>query len=191
MSSQPSISLPSIGETFGACYIGSLIAAILYGISNLQVVLYYKRYANDWWVYRYSIAILWALDALHVAFSTHALYYYMIKMFGNVNGLDRILWSMKMIVLRPTHKRSLIGYSVAVVSDFYINSLLAMLNSRPKHHSTNPATQSGIGFVPVLRIPPHNSEGNVEETNISVSLQDIGSFTNKIDPLKEDLDCPV
>ncbi|KAK0243655.1 hypothetical protein EDD85DRAFT_944985 [Armillaria nabsnona] len=96
MSSQPLIALPSIGETFGACYIGSLIATILYGISNLQVALYYKRYPNDWWVYQYSIAILWALDALHVAFSTHALYYYMIKMFGNFNGLDCILWSMKL-----------------------------------------------------------------------------------------------
>ncbi|KAK0445933.1 hypothetical protein EV421DRAFT_1734563 [Armillaria borealis] len=62
MFSQPSVALPSIGETFGACYIGSLIAAMV-------------------------------LDALHVAFSTHALYYYMITMFGNFNGgLGRILW---------------------------------------------------------------------------------------------------
>ncbi len=28
----------------------------LYGISNLQVVIYYKRYPNDQWVYRYSVS---------------------------------------------------------------------------------------------------------------------------------------
>ncbi|PBK63010.1 hypothetical protein ARMSODRAFT_1024307 [Armillaria solidipes] len=263
MSSQPSVALPSIGETFGACYIGSLMAAILYGISNLQVVLYYKRYPNDWWVYQYSVALLWVLDALHVAFSTHALYYYMITMFGNFNGLDRILWSMKLqwcliiflvvyvqwlyairiwkftrhfykilpsfvflAVVSSTGTTIYAAYEIhllpnllalvvipksfylfistvtaadiviAIMTCYYLHksrteTMCSWLNSRPKHHSTNRATQSGISLVPVLRIPPHSSEGNVEETNISVSLQDIGSFTNKVDPLKEDPDCRV
>ncbi|KAK0221335.1 hypothetical protein IW262DRAFT_892297 [Armillaria fumosa] len=116
MSLQSSMALPSIGETFCACYIGSLIAAVFYGISNLQVFFYYKRYPNDWWVCQYSIGIAplirsfmlvnhgrvvyclrnKLLDDLRVVFSTHVLYYYMIKMFGKFNGLDRILWSMKL-----------------------------------------------------------------------------------------------
>ncbi|PBK74121.1 hypothetical protein ARMSODRAFT_1014437 [Armillaria solidipes] len=97
MSSQTSVALPSVGVTFGACYIGSIMAAILYGISNLQAVIYYKRYPNDWWVYRYSVALLWVLDTLHVILSTHALYFYLITMFGDFIGdLESDVWSMKL-----------------------------------------------------------------------------------------------
>ncbi|PBK80364.1 hypothetical protein ARMGADRAFT_1040102 [Armillaria gallica] len=55
----------------------------LFGITNLKAVIYYKKYPDDWWVYRYSVASLWTLDALHVALSTHALYYYLINLFRN------------------------------------------------------------------------------------------------------------
>ncbi|KAK0474479.1 hypothetical protein EDD18DRAFT_1470670 [Armillaria luteobubalina] len=97
MSTQPSEAIPSVDTTFGACYIGTIIAAILFGISNLQTVIYYKRYPNDWWVYRYSVAILWILDTLHVALSTHALYFYLITMFGDlIGGLESGLWTMKL-----------------------------------------------------------------------------------------------
>ncbi|KAK0490193.1 hypothetical protein EDD18DRAFT_1109741 [Armillaria luteobubalina] len=86
MSSQPSPSIPSIGDTFGVLYIGATIAAILFGITNLQMVIYYKKYPNDISLYRYSVALLWILDALHVAFTTHALYFYLIDMFGDLSG---------------------------------------------------------------------------------------------------------
>ncbi|KAK0243626.1 hypothetical protein EDD85DRAFT_944952 [Armillaria nabsnona] len=114
MSLQSSIALPSVSTTFGACYIGSVIATILYGILNLQVVIYYKRYPNDWWVYRYSHCfglfihinlsaqftdryIRRVLDTFHVAFTTHALYFYLVTMFGNfLSALETDLWSMKL-----------------------------------------------------------------------------------------------
>ncbi|KAK0187540.1 hypothetical protein F5146DRAFT_1225975 [Armillaria mellea] len=114
MSSQPSTSTPSLGGTFGALYVGATFAAILFGITNLQVLIYYKKYSNDWWVYRYSAgsatlvcpsyswpiitrALDRALDALHVAFSTHALYFYLIDMFGNAIGaLETNEWSMNL-----------------------------------------------------------------------------------------------
>ncbi|KAK0457520.1 uncharacterized protein EV420DRAFT_1748665, partial [Desarmillaria tabescens] len=86
-------SIPSCGETIGALYIGATIAAVLFGITNLQALIYYKKYRNDWWLYRCSVALLWSvhpihgfLDALHVALSTHALYYYLIEMYGNLIG---------------------------------------------------------------------------------------------------------
>ncbi|PBK59669.1 hypothetical protein ARMSODRAFT_1027215 [Armillaria solidipes] len=97
MSAQPLEAIPLIETTFGACYVGTIIAAILFGISNLQVVIYYKRYPNDWWVYRYSVALLWVLDTLHVGLSTHALYFYLITMSGDlIGGLENGLWSMKL-----------------------------------------------------------------------------------------------
>ncbi|KAK0435766.1 hypothetical protein EV421DRAFT_2039028 [Armillaria borealis] len=96
MNLQPSTAVPSIGETFGALYVGTTIAAVLFGITNLQTVIYYKRYPNDWWLYRYSVALLWVLDTLHVVLSTHALYFYLIEMFGDLSSaLVHNIWSFK------------------------------------------------------------------------------------------------
>ncbi|KAK0457533.1 uncharacterized protein EV420DRAFT_1643863 [Desarmillaria tabescens] len=94
MSSQPSKAI--LGETLGALYLGATIAAVLFGITNLQVVIYYKKYPNDWWVCRYSVALLWIFDALHVAFTTHALYFFLIDMFGDLEGaLVHSVWSFR------------------------------------------------------------------------------------------------
>ncbi|KAK0243653.1 hypothetical protein EDD85DRAFT_944984 [Armillaria nabsnona] len=329
MSSQSSIAHSSVGETLGALYVGATISALLSGVTILQAVMYYKRYPDDWWVYRYSVGLLWALETLHVALCTYTLYFFLIHFFGDLVGaLEYNVWSMKwqlsvndfLIVyiqglyairlwqlgrhfhktlicfvslavvaslgtailrkyvmsvistagdghtdnfdinlylflynrchgsdnsssnvllpaqeqsrytrtvysystspldairshvrisyklpplnLIPSHAQDLTnvdstscgrspwlssGFISSCLSVVYINSLLAMLNSRSKHHSTS---QYETNSMPTLvRIPPHSSEGNVEETNISVSLQDIGSFANQVDPLKEYPDC--
>lgn len=64
---------------------------------NVQVLIYFKRYPNDWSLYRYSVALFWVLDIVHVALGTHALYHYLIDMSGNLLGsLEvNIIWSMR------------------------------------------------------------------------------------------------
>ncbi|SJL15294.1 uncharacterized protein ARMOST_18787 [Armillaria ostoyae] len=99
MTSQVQTTVPPLGMTLGALYIGSTIATILFGIMNLQVFIYYKKYPDDWWVYRYSVSILWALDSLHVAFSTHAIYHYLVELFGDYDGIYHITWSFKLQIL--------------------------------------------------------------------------------------------
>ncbi|SJL15358.1 uncharacterized protein ARMOST_18851 [Armillaria ostoyae] len=98
MSSQQSPAIPSLGNTLGALFVGATIAAILFGITNLQTLIYYKRYPNDWSLYRYSVALLWVLDTAHLALSTHALYYYLIDMYGNLLGalIGNVIWSMRL-----------------------------------------------------------------------------------------------
>ncbi|PBK63008.1 hypothetical protein ARMSODRAFT_1024306 [Armillaria solidipes] len=98
MSSQQSPAIPSLGNTFGALFVGATIAAILFGITNLQTLIYYKRYPNDWSLYRYSVALLWILDTVHLVLSTHALYYYLIDMYGNLLGalIGNVIWSMRL-----------------------------------------------------------------------------------------------
>ncbi|PBK62039.1 hypothetical protein ARMSODRAFT_1025169 [Armillaria solidipes] len=96
MTSQAQTTVPPLGMTLGPLYIGSTIAAILFGITNLQVVIYYKKYPHDWWVYRYSVGVFWVLDSLHVAFSTHAMYHYLVDLFGDHDGIYRIIWSFKL-----------------------------------------------------------------------------------------------
>ncbi|KAK0435768.1 hypothetical protein EV421DRAFT_1908459 [Armillaria borealis] len=73
-----------------------------------------------------------------------------------------------------------------VLSKLYINSLLAMLNSRSKHHSTSQSTEDEVNSLPtVLRTTPLSSESDVSETNISIPLPD------KLGLSKETLDCGV
>ncbi|KAK0187534.1 hypothetical protein F5146DRAFT_1140948 [Armillaria mellea] len=98
MTSQQSPSIVSLGNTFGSLFVGATIAAILFGISNLQTLIYYKRYPNDWSLYHYSVAFLWTLDTVHLTLSTHALYYYLIDMYGNLVGalVGNVIWSMRL-----------------------------------------------------------------------------------------------
>ncbi|KAK0185071.1 hypothetical protein F5146DRAFT_1073330 [Armillaria mellea] len=58
----------------------------IFGVTNLQGVIYYRRYPNDLWVYHYSIGFLWALDTVHVTSSTYAVYFFLIHFFGDLNG---------------------------------------------------------------------------------------------------------
>ncbi|SJL16061.1 uncharacterized protein ARMOST_19576 [Armillaria ostoyae] len=89
-------SLPSVmGQTLGAIYVGATIAAVFYGITILQTVIYYKEYPNDSWLFRYGVALLWILDTLHVAISTHALYFYLVESFGNYLRVLKIIWSFR------------------------------------------------------------------------------------------------
>ncbi|KAK0457288.1 uncharacterized protein EV420DRAFT_517571 [Desarmillaria tabescens] len=83
----------SIEATLGAVYIGATIAAVFYGITILQTIVYYKQNPNDPWLFRYGVVSLWILDTLQVALSTHALYFYLIKSFGNYFALLRVIWS--------------------------------------------------------------------------------------------------
>ncbi|SJL15330.1 uncharacterized protein ARMOST_18823 [Armillaria ostoyae] len=73
---------------------------------------------------------------------------------------------------------------------FYINSLLAMLNSRSEHHSTKKATESEVNSLDA-GIAPHSPESDISETNISIPLPDISSVNNKLGPSREDLDSRV
>ncbi|PBK66684.1 hypothetical protein ARMSODRAFT_959823 [Armillaria solidipes] len=85
--------------TLGAVYIGATIAAVFYGITILQTVIYYKQYPNDPWLFRYSVAVLWILDTLHIAISTHALYFYLVESFGNYLHQFEIIWSFPLQLL--------------------------------------------------------------------------------------------
>ncbi|KAK0203245.1 hypothetical protein DFS33DRAFT_972853 [Desarmillaria ectypa] len=87
------------GPTLGAIYIGATIAAIFYGITILQTVIYYRQDPDDPWLFRYAIALLWILDTLHVALSTHALYFYLIESFGKYSALLTIIWSFPLQLL--------------------------------------------------------------------------------------------
>ncbi|KAK0442495.1 uncharacterized protein EV420DRAFT_1649661 [Desarmillaria tabescens] len=102
MSSQLSVAAPSLGMTLGVFYICATIAAMqvgFFGITTSQVAKYYKKYPDDWWIFQYSVGILWIFDALHVALSTHVTYHYLIDLFGDYDELQHIVWSFRLQIL--------------------------------------------------------------------------------------------
>ncbi|KAG7443424.1 uncharacterized protein BT62DRAFT_935043 [Guyanagaster necrorhizus] len=45
-----------------------------------------------------QVAFLWMLDTLHVALSLHALYFYLIELFGKDLALFMVIWSFPVTV---------------------------------------------------------------------------------------------
>ncbi|KAK0471444.1 hypothetical protein IW261DRAFT_1571949 [Armillaria novae-zelandiae] len=111
--------IPSLGIALGVLYIRATVAAIsLFDITNLQAVIYYKNYLDDWWVYRYSVVSLWLFDALHIALSMHALYYYLINLFGNFTAIHNIVWSSELQILFKSTSLKLVPAQVLIILVF-------------------------------------------------------------------------
>ncbi|KAK0445626.1 uncharacterized protein EV420DRAFT_1648347 [Desarmillaria tabescens] len=91
----------SLDNTLGVFFIGATLSNILFGITSLQSAIYYKNYPSDGWIYKVSVGIIWVLDALDVAVTTHASYFYSITNFGHLPALTQrdIVWSLKLHIL--------------------------------------------------------------------------------------------
>ncbi|PBK84962.1 hypothetical protein ARMGADRAFT_1087867 [Armillaria gallica] len=91
--------VPSLGKTIGAAYVGAMLSSLLFGITVLQVFIYYRDYPNDWQLYRYSVGILWVLDAFHLSLTIHVIYHYTVDSFGDYVALGNVVWSVRISVL--------------------------------------------------------------------------------------------
>jgi hypothetical protein len=92
-----SITLPtSPASTFGAIFLGSVISAMCYGMTNIQALIYFSSYSKDPRIYKFSAAALWFLDTFHFIISIQAVYYYLVgDTFRTVPPID-IIWSIKL-----------------------------------------------------------------------------------------------
>ncbi|KAF8878224.1 hypothetical protein BD779DRAFT_1555150 [Infundibulicybe gibba] len=82
-------------NTLGAAFIGAIGASILFGITNLQVFLYYYSYPEDWRVQK-----LMLLDVVHLILTVHAVYHYVVTSFGNPLALLQVVWCVGMSTMR-------------------------------------------------------------------------------------------
>ncbi|EED79753.1 predicted protein [Postia placenta Mad-698-R] len=110
--------MAGIEETFGALLVGVLIGAIFFGVTNLQVYIYFQTYVQDRIWTRATVCYLWVIDALCVAFSFHMMYYYLVICYFDPSGLDTIIWSFKAqaILTSLRFKRKLICQAPTVTS---------------------------------------------------------------------------
>jgi hypothetical protein len=68
----------TVDNTWGAAFLGLLVAAILYGITSLQVYVYFTNYPNDPRRFKALTVIVWILDSASLALVVNAMYGYLI-----------------------------------------------------------------------------------------------------------------
>ncbi|KAG2358339.1 hypothetical protein BDR07DRAFT_1337858 [Suillus spraguei] len=91
---------PDLGSTFGALFIGVIIAAVLFGLSNVQAFIYFQTHKDTGMTfYKLAVIWLWILDALHMALIVHCIYYYLVIAYANFEALTEIVWSSKLSVV--------------------------------------------------------------------------------------------
>jgi hypothetical protein len=112
----------TLDNTIGAVLLGAMAACMLFGITNLQMYMYYQTYPNDSRFQKLSVAILWILDTLHLGLTIHAVYHYLVSSFGNVAAQDVIVWSFKLQI------------AVNVVIVLLVQSLYALRVWKLGHH---------------------------------------------------------
>lgn len=89
-----------LGYTYGALFIGCIIAALLFGLTNIQAYIYFRTHTGKWTkFYRLIVLLLWTLDAVHLALTVHCVYYYLVINFANVEALNKIVWSFKLQIV--------------------------------------------------------------------------------------------
>jgi len=82
-----------LADTYGALFIGLLISAVLFGITNLQVFVYSQSYKDDSIWSKLAVGWLWLLDAFHLALISHAVYFYLVSNYANPLKLTYVVWS--------------------------------------------------------------------------------------------------
>ncbi|KAF9463869.1 hypothetical protein BDZ94DRAFT_575656 [Collybia nuda] len=79
----------NLDSKLGAGFLGNLVAAIFYGIICVQAYIYFKKGYQDNLFFKSLIAFLWAMETLHSALITRALYYYTVSNFGNYASIAK------------------------------------------------------------------------------------------------------
>lgn len=90
---------PTLDNTIGAAFVGSVFAAALYGVTNIQVYSYYTTHRKDYLLNKFSVALLWILDSLHLSLTIMAMYHYLIESFGLHIELEIVHWSYKLQIV--------------------------------------------------------------------------------------------
>jgi len=113
----------TLDNTLGAAFLGIVAATFLFGITTLQVYLYYHRYSHDSGINKVAVGTLWVLDCVHLLLIVHAVYYYAIKGFGNVLTLSVVVWSVKLEVtinvIIMVSVQSLYAYRVWILGGYH------------------------------------------------------------------------
>lgn len=113
-----------VTPTVGALLIGVLFSICLFGANTLQTWYYYQHYPSDGIHLKLWVAVLWGFEALHAIFECHAIYFYLIQNFTNVEGLDTTIWSATMTLL-------ITGVLILLVHSFFAWRIYILSGRKP------------------------------------------------------------
>ncbi|KAG0694243.1 hypothetical protein DFH29DRAFT_1072971 [Suillus ampliporus] len=95
-STQDDIPQLDLGNTYGALFIGAILATMLFGVTNIQAFIYFQTHRGTGKTfYKLTVILLWILDALHFALIVYAIYYSLVTNYGNIAVLPVLVWSAK------------------------------------------------------------------------------------------------
>ncbi|KAH9997691.1 hypothetical protein BJV74DRAFT_950131 [Russula compacta] len=115
----------NIGSTYGATFVGLILSAVLYGMTMIQIWIYFWSRdcrEKDSTFLKALVALLLILDTVHTAFCICALYWYLIQNFGNVDNLNIDMWAMEAQID--------INSSLAVIIQLFYARRLHLLSKR-------------------------------------------------------------
>ncbi|KJA22398.1 hypothetical protein HYPSUDRAFT_121882, partial [Hypholoma sublateritium FD-334 SS-4] len=84
----------SLDSTLGAAFLGAISAAILYGVTSVQAFLYFSDCKQDGRWLRGMVGGFLILDTVHIAFTAHGLYFYLVTSFGDYTVLLSPTWQV-------------------------------------------------------------------------------------------------
>ncbi|KAF8599119.1 hypothetical protein BDV93DRAFT_547062 [Ceratobasidium sp. AG-I] len=87
-----------LDATFGATYIGVVIATFFYGILTLQVYIYWVKYVHDSTFDRLFVVALWLVDTIQLVCICQMQYHYTIDNYANPAALAEVYWSISLEV---------------------------------------------------------------------------------------------
>ncbi|KAG2060553.1 hypothetical protein BDR06DRAFT_1017028 [Suillus hirtellus] len=128
MASQDLIPLVQLTNTFGVLFIGIILAAILFGVTNVQVFIYFQTHSHGGTgiaFYKLVVICLWISDALHLALIVHCLYFYLVINYANISALTEIVWSAKLQVV-------VVASSIFAVRLLYVHRIWTVSKGRSK-----------------------------------------------------------
>ncbi|KAH8110194.1 hypothetical protein DFH11DRAFT_1547688 [Phellopilus nigrolimitatus] len=118
--SSSDVILPSYDSTLGAVLIGGFVSVFLYGVTCLQMFIYYQRYPSDRRFIKITVAALWFIDSLDAALTCQICYYYLVTNYANPSAIFFPVWSLKLHVFV-----TMLENAFQSLSDFVVRSLFA------------------------------------------------------------------
>ncbi|KAM6489997.1 hypothetical protein JOM56_014576 [Amanita muscaria] len=92
--SSPTASLCAIGASvwqyYGPLFLGGVSATFFSGMTAIQTIVYVKLYHKDVKYMKPLVFVVWAIDVAQTGLTWNALWYYLVRNFGDVTKLDDI-----------------------------------------------------------------------------------------------------
>ncbi|KAI0637551.1 hypothetical protein C8Q77DRAFT_374311 [Trametes polyzona] len=108
-----------VDEMVGALLIEVCLACILYGVTTLQMFIYYQTFSNDSRFLKGVVGTVWVLESVHTALCMEMVYAYTVTHFGDFEFMGRIYWGAGASIL--------VGVFIsALVHGFYIRRVWIM-----------------------------------------------------------------